>query len=98
MENHIGIRDLRGNLAAVIQEVRESGTTYIVERSGEAIVAVIPLAEYELLKASKNQADKLAGTGPYDELLSLAGTMKSTSPGVSRNKNRHLAEIYSRRK
>ena len=36
--------------------------------------------------------------GPYASLLALAGTAQSEFPDVARNKNKHLADIYARKR
>lgn len=60
------------------------------------------------LKAQRELKDRLAESleqrettaespeaGPYASLLSSAGSAHSTAPDVSRNKRKHLAEIYA---
>lgn len=100
MEHYIGIRELRGRIAEVVSEV-DQGETYIVERSGHSVAAVVPLDVYNSMRSqlklkSKDKAGEAGSTkGPYAALLSLAGTMSSGQRNIGRSKKAHLADIYA---
>ena len=46
----------------------------------------------------KGRSRQAPGAGPYAALLELAGTAHTTFRDVSRNKRRHLGNIYERRR
>jgi prevent-host-death family protein len=50
MEKTVGASEIRRNLGKVLQEVAADGNRYIIERYGEPIAAVVPLAVYEQWK------------------------------------------------
>jgi hypothetical protein len=49
----------------------------------------------ESLEEEDRPAEEMPLEGPYASLLRSAGTAHSLFPDVSRNKNKHLAEIYA---
>lgn len=53
MERTIGAFDARRQFGKVLNEVTAKGDAYVVERHGEAIAAVVPIALYERWKRDR---------------------------------------------
>jgi len=53
MERKIGAFDARRQFGKVLNEVTAKGDAYVVERHGEAIAAVVPIALYERWKRNR---------------------------------------------
>jgi prevent-host-death family protein len=53
MERKIGAFDARRQFGRVLNEVATKGDAYVVERHGEAIAAVVPIALYEQWKRTR---------------------------------------------
>jgi prevent-host-death family protein len=53
MERTISAFDARRQLGKVLNEVTVKGDAYVVERHGEAIAAVVPIALYEQWKRQR---------------------------------------------
>jgi len=54
MERTIGAFDARRQFGKVLNEVTARGDAYVVERHGEAIAAVVPIALYEQWKRERS--------------------------------------------
>jgi prevent-host-death family protein len=55
MEKTVGAFEIRRNLGKVLQDIAARGDKYIVERHGEPVAAVVPVAVYEQWKHSRNR-------------------------------------------
>lgn len=55
MEKTVGAFEIRRNLGRVLQDIAARGDKYIVERQGEAVAVVVPVAVYEQWKQSRNR-------------------------------------------
>ncbi len=53
MEKTIGAFEARRQLGRVLQEVIADGDRYVVERHGEPVAAVVPIAVYEQWKRAR---------------------------------------------
>jgi len=49
----------RGNLGQILEEVYYRGDQYIIERSGRAMAAVVPVEQYEQWRAERDAFFKL---------------------------------------
>src|SRR5438132_7993108 len=64
MERRIGAFDARRQFGKVLNEVAAKGDAYVVERHGEAIAAVVPIALYQQWKRDRNAFfDRLEAIG-----------------------------------
>lgn len=73
----IGAREARIQFADLIGEVHYSGQTVIIERSGKAMAALIPMSVYEQLRAlpSKALAYPVAAEGGRGKVLAELRTL-----------------------
>jgi len=78
MERKIGAFDARRTFGKVLTEVEARGDSYVVERHGAAVAAVVPIQLYEQWKRSRDAFfDRLEETArrasvPEDEAMALA--------------------------
>jgi prevent-host-death family protein len=54
MERRIGAVDARNDLDRVLDEVAANRDSFVVERQGKAIAAVVPIEQYEQLKRARD--------------------------------------------
>lgn len=55
MEKSVGALEIRRNLGKVLRDIHAHGDTYIVERHGEVVAAVVPMQVYEQWKQSRSR-------------------------------------------
>jgi antitoxin (DNA-binding transcriptional repressor) of toxin-antitoxin stability system len=55
MEKTIGAFEIRRNLGMVLQNIAAHNDTYIVEKHGQPVAAVVPMEVLEQWKRSRNQ-------------------------------------------
>lgn len=55
MEKTVGAFEARRSFGKMIQDVAARGDRYVVERHGEAVVAVVPIEVYEQWKRSRSE-------------------------------------------
>ncbi len=53
----IGVADIRANLAEVINRVAYGGERIVLQRRGKQVLAVVPMADLELLNSLEDQGD-----------------------------------------
>lgn len=53
MVKRLGVTQIRENLAAIIDDVRTRGDSYVVLRHGEPAAAVVPVEVYEQWRESR---------------------------------------------
>lgn len=78
MEKTISSTELRTHAARVINEVVYGHTTYLVERHGEPEVAIIGMADYQLLQQARQQ-----GLGAADRQKPASLPASATVPPIS---------------
>lgn len=78
MEKTISSTELRTQAARVINEVVYGHAAYLVERHGEAEVAIIGMADYQLLQQAKRQ-----GLGATTQQTSIATPARETASPMS---------------
>ncbi|MBI3943582.1 MAG: type II toxin-antitoxin system Phd/YefM family antitoxin [Chloroflexi bacterium] len=54
MEKTIGAFEIRRNFGKILQEVTAKGDSFIVERHGEPVAAVVPIEVYEQWKQARS--------------------------------------------
>ena len=70
----VGVHEIRGNLADVINRVAYGGERIILERRGKPVLALVSMADLELLNALEDRADVTAAKkGPQGKGRRAAG-------------------------
>jgi prevent-host-death family protein len=71
MEKTIGAFEARRQFGKILQDVASKGDRVVVERHGEAVVAVIPIEVYEQWKRSRSEF--------FDRIRTIADTADLTA-------------------
>lgn len=79
MEKSIGAFEARRSFGKIIQDVLVHGDQYVIERHGEAVAAVVPIAAYEQWKRRRQAL--------FDQIRAV-----SERAGLPANEAERLAE------
>lgn len=89
MEKTIGAFDVRRHFGSILQHVATRGDRYVVERHGEPVAVVVPVAVYEQWKQARQQF--------FDELRGMAEEADLPAREAQELARRESEEVRHRR-
>lgn len=98
MKRTVGVSEAKSRLAELIGEAKHGGTTFILRKRNQPMAVLIGVDEFERMRASAEQSDKISQTSLSPELLRRQQALVARSRALRQRLGRpeeRLSKIFA---